>query len=286
MMGPLLLRRCPGLLLAGLCLWLSQAVAQEADGQTVVEPIEDLQGRFHFTAEDLAAILAEHSLMLTRSQVTSVENAKGAAEEQAATYAEFATITEGAVISSAPQREDFQLDAIMFLGRDRWTFWLNGEAVTPESLPQGVAVLEVTPNRVQIAWTPDPTKPAATTSFTLEPGQTYLISSGMVLEADEAAALAASSDDAGAIDIEPLDAPSGEGASTPSDLALSPDQVDQLSQLQQALSVVSGNAEALGMSESELQQLQQSLAASGDAGALTAEQQEQLDRIMQATGTE
>ena len=274
------------LLLAGLVLWLPPAVAQEDDGQAVIEPIEDLQGHFHFTAEDLAAILSDHSLMMTRSQVTSVENAKEVAAEQKEIHAEFAAITEGAVISNAPQREDFQLDAIMYFARDRWTFWLNGEAVTPESLPQGVSVLEVSPSRVRIAWTPDPAKPAATTSFALEPGQTYLVSSGLVLEADEAAALAASSDDAGAIDIEPLDAPSGNSAATPSDLALSPDQVEQLSQLQQALSVVSGNAAALGMSESELQQLQESLAASGDAGALTPEQQEQLDRIMQATGTE
>ena len=38
------------------------------------------------------------------------------------------------------------------------------------------------------------------------------------------------------------------------------------------------------MTEDELQQLQSSLAASGDAGSLTPAQQEQLNRIQQATG--
>lgn len=284
-----------------LCLaaWLVPAAAQQDDGTEPVGPIEDLEGQYHFTPELLVDILSSNSLMLTRDQIASIESAKRLSREQTEVHEEFAGLTQDATATTTIDRNSFQLDAIMYLSRQRWTFWLNGEAVTPEAIPQGIAVLEVAPNRVEMTWTPDASRPDSSRRFVLEPGQVYVVAQGAVMEADEAAASVQDQTDAGgaAQDAAAGDdaddsgdgSGSGNGATdnaAPGDLALAPQQVEQLAELQQALAIVSGNAAALGMTEEELQQLQQSLAASGDTSTLSPEQQEQLQRIQQATGIE
>jgi hypothetical protein len=277
---------------------LVPATAQEGSDLTAVQPIEDLQGRFHFTPEDLVNILSTNSLMLTHNQIVGIEDAKDVAREQTGVHEEFAALTQDASSSRVLNRDNFQLDAIMYLSRQRWTFWLNGEAVTPDLIPQGINVLQVTPYLVELTWTPDASRPDSARRFVLEPGQAYLVGDGAVVESDEVAGrtqdqpqaddTAQSGDETGDSDSandEDSDGGSADNAA-PGGLALAPQQVEQLAELQQALAIVSGNAAALGMTEEELQQLQQSLAASGDTSTLSAEQQEQLQRIQQATGIE
>lgn len=293
---PLPLLRCGllALLLARLAAWAPGAAAQEGTELVPVDPIEDLQGHYHFSPDDLVAILSTNSLMLTREQVLSIEEAKRLGAEQTGTHEEFAALTQDAVQSSALNQENFQLDAILYLSRQSWTFWLNGQAVTPDIVPEGMAVLEVGPDRVELAWTPDAARPGDVRNFVLAPGQAYLVADGSVVESDEIASQIQSQPDAESTRQDDGDGndtqESQDGApvtnAAPGDLALSPEQVEQLSELQQALAIVSGNASALGMTEAELQDLQQSLAASGDTSSLSAEQQEQLLRIQQATGIE
>ncbi len=267
------------------------AAAQDGDIPAVVEPIEDLQGNFHFTPQDLVDVLSSHSLMLSRAESERIEEAKRVARERESIHEEFAGLTQDAVISTTLQQDYFQLDAIMYLSRQSWTFWLNGEAVTPELLPQGISVLSVAPNLVELSWVRDPNRPDSVRRFVLEPGQAYVVADGAVVESDEVAGHTQEQSTGGNETTGGDDDSDGAGTGTagdaePTDLALSPEQVQQLSELQQALSIVSGNASALGMTEDELQQLQQSLAASGDTSSLSAEQQEQLQRIQQATGIE
>lgn len=286
-------------LLAAGCVVLAavDGSAQEAGAAgELPAPIEDLQGGLHLGADDVVAILSARSLMLTQIEVSRIEEAKQAARDAALEYGTFAALTEGSDRSTALALGDLQLGAILYFSQASWTFWLNGEAVTPRSVPPGVQVLRVAPASVELAWTPDMNRPDQVRRLTLAPGQTYLVASGQVVETAEVATDTPEAD-------APADGEGGEGGApasqggaseaaagtaqsnaVPADLALSPDQVDRLSELQQALSIVSGNAAAVGMTEEELQQLQSSLAASGDAGSLTPAQQEQLNRIQQATG--
>lgn len=283
------------LLVAGLVvLAATRGSAQEAGAAAEpLAPIEDLQGGLHLSADDVVAILSARSLMLTPIEVSRIEEAKQAARDAALEYGTFAALTEGSDRSAVLPLGDLQLGAILYFSQASWTFWLNGEAVTPQSVPPGVQVLRVAPARVELAWTPDANRPDQVRRLALAPGQTYLVASGQVVESAEVRTETPGTDapadgEGGAAIPEGSAAEAAAGAAqtnaAPGDLALSPDQVDRLSELQQALSIVSGNAAAVGMTEDELQQLQSSLAASGDAGSLTPAQQEQLNRIQQATG--
>jgi len=281
------------LVAGGLLAAIAPGQAQEtAETAAMPAPIEDLQGHFHLSADDVIDILSGQSLMLTSEEADRLEDARRAALEVASDHQQFAALTEAAEISEPLQIGDLELGAILFLSQSSWSFWLNDQTVTPQALPAGIAVLRVTPRLVELAWTPDPGSPGDVRNVTLAPGQTYLADSARVVETGETLTQTNSADTDG-------DTASADGNSTgaaeggsggavanaaPGDLALSPEQVDQLGQLQQALSIVSGNAAALGMTEDDLQQLQSSLAASGGTGSLTTEQQEQLNRIQQATG--
>lgn len=296
---PLVLRGVPRLLaVLACCLVLDRvALAQESeeprDETGELAPIEELQGRFHMTPEDVVNILSTQSLMLTSAQVRLIEDAIRTADETEQEREAFSGLTEDAVITQAVTLENLELGAILFLSRERWTFWLNGEAVTPQSLPQGVSVLRVSPAMVEIAWTPDANRPDDVRRVVLAPGQVYLMDEERVMESAEYNYVPPYEigeeqdlgDSGGEEESNDDDAATDEAvAANPDDLELSAEQAAQLAELQQALSIVSGNASALGLTEQQLQDLQSSLAASGESGSLSPEQQQQLLLIQQATG--
>lgn len=281
------LRHAGGLLPAvvGSLLLIAGAAAQDEGLATDLAPIEDLQGHFHMTPAEVVSILSSRSLMLTDNQSRLIEEAMRIARENEQEREAFVGLTENATMIEAPPLQDMELDAILYFSRENWTFWLNGQAVTPKSLPQGVTVRRVDPSMVELAWTPDAKRPDDVRQFSLEPGQVYLVDEGRVMESAERVAAPPEE----AIETEPLEPPGedDEGAAgvpdaAPEDLALSAEQAAQIQQLQDALAIVSGNAEALGMTEQQLQDLQAGLAAGG--GSLTAEQQQQLQAIEDATG--
>ncbi|MDA0221443.1 MAG: hypothetical protein O3B22_18020, partial [Proteobacteria bacterium] len=177
------LQRCLPLFAGLLMLAAAQAGAQESgESDALPAPIEDLQGGLHLSADDVVAILSARSLMLTAVEVSRIEEAKQAARDAALEYGTFAALTEGSGRSAALPLGDLQLGAILYFSQASWTFWLNGEAVTPRSVPPGVQVLRVAPARVELAWTPHTNRPDQVRRLTLAPGQTYLVASGQVVE--------------------------------------------------------------------------------------------------------
>lgn len=264
----------------------AQAQLDDPFDPTVL-PVEDLQGRFHLSEEDIVDILSTRSLMLSDSDATLIEDAKRRAAERDEELSAFVALNAGAVEVEALDVRDLRLDAILFVSLQQWTVWLNGEPVTPDATPQGIRIARVTPQLVEIVWQPDPGDATDVRAFTLQTGQIYVSETRTVMEADEYGALsdALASDGAsgGTDDMEDAST-DAVGDDSSGDMTLNEEQRDLIAQLQQALSVISGNAGALGMTEDELAALQESLAESGDVGSLTPEQQAQLQRIQQATG--
>ena len=285
-----------GLVACGLLTPVGPRHAVAQDDGAATQPFPDLEVHYGLTPQEVLDILSSRSLMLSREEAALIEDAKLVAAEFAASRASLEDLTgldaplygrvdslDGEPAETGPL-PDLRLDAILYLSPESWTVWINGEALTPAAMPASYRIGAIGPRSVEIAWQPEG---AAARRFVLEPGQVYVAATGAVVEADEAGGLAAAvtapAGDAGSDAQEP-EPETVEPVAEPEDLVLSAEQAEELRQLQQALSIVSGNAAALGMSEQDLQALQESLAASGSTGTLSAEQQEQLRAVQQATG--
>lgn len=254
-----------------------------------VQPLEDLQGNLHMSDEDIVDILSTRSLMLSSDEVALIEEAKRIAAERDAERDTIMDATADATLVDALDDRDFRLEAILYVSPEQWTFWLNGEAISPKAIPRDLTIRRVTPARIEFSWQPDPKVPLDVRIVVLEPGQIYVADTDEVMEvadyagpgsqpvvAEEGGEAAEAEEDEDDADEE-----TGAGAVEPT-----AEQQAQIRELEQALGIVAGNAAALGMTEEELAALRESLAASGDVGSLSAEQQAQLQRIRQATGME
>jgi len=233
-------------------------------------------------AWEIVDILSRHSLMLSEAQAERIEDAKAAARSVEQERLAFVGLTEGATLVTPIAIRDFKLEAIMYFSRERWTVWINGEAITPDRMPEDVRIRRVTAALVEIAWTPNPALPDDVREFTLLPGQIYLAASGQVVETSQQVLSAPASSEAtgdGGMPAEQVE-PSGPVA-TPESLEMSTAQQAQLEQLQQALGLLGGNGAAVGLTDEELQSLQASMASGNE---LTVEQAEQLQRIQQNIG--
>jgi len=107
-----------------------------------------------------------------------------------------AALTDGGngadTAAAAPQQpppDPVQLDALVYVGPDTWSFWLNGKHFTPRRSPDPFTVERVTGRAVTLRWEPGTGR---THVFTLKPRQTFDPASGRVtdgasLTADEGA---------------------------------------------------------------------------------------------------
>lgn len=275
-----------GWLAAGLSLAHAQV---EGLFDPEVQPVEDLQGTLDMSDEDIVDILSTRSLMLSSSEAAQIEEAKRIAAERDAERDAIVDATADATMVDALDDRDFRLEAILYVSPEQWTFWLNGEAISPQAIPRDLTIRRVTPARVEFSWLPDPKLPLDVRVIVLEPGQVYVADTDEVMEVadyagSESPPAVTEEDDAIAgaeVDGDVADGETGTGAVEPA-----AGQQAAIQELEQALAIVAGNAAALGMTEEELAALRASLASSGDVGALSPEQQAQLQRIQQATGVE
>ena len=275
-----------------LATGLSVAHAQ-VDGlfDPEVQPVEDLQGNLHMSDEDIVDILSTRSLMLSSNEAAQIEEAKRIAAERDAEQEAIVEATVDATMVEALDDRDFRLEAILYVSPGQWTFWLNGEAISPKAIPRDLTIRRVTPARVEFSWQPDPKLPHDVRVIVLEPGQIYVADTDEVMEvadyAGPASQPAMTEDDDESAEVEQneeiADGETDTGAGAVESTA---EQQAQIEALEQALGIVTGNAAALGMTEEDLAALRASLAESGDVGSLSAEQQAQLQRIQQATGME
>jgi hypothetical protein len=82
--------------------------------------------------------------------------------------------------SPAPATGAIHLGAIVYRAPDDWRVWLNGESFTPGARAGAIEILQVSAERVVIAWRPGPgARPAR---IELRPNQTYVVASGAVVE--------------------------------------------------------------------------------------------------------
>lgn len=273
-------RRCLTSVLFVLLAFLP-AVANGQQELPPNTPVEDIVERYNLTPAAIVQILAGNSLMLSSVELARIDDAKRAASQIVTERPTSAGLSTEEFLAEPVVLRDFRLDAILYTSGESWMIWLNGEALSPGKQPSDVQVRRVTPQRVEFLWTPEATQFGGPKVITLEPGQVYLVASGATVEAAEFAA-SGGGDGTVSVDIaaEPVDATGATG------LPLSEDQVARLAELQSALSAISGNAAALGLSEEDLAELQAGLAASGSSDGLTERQRELLERIQQVTGAE
>jgi hypothetical protein len=75
---------------------------------------------------------------------------------------------------------DIHLGAVLYYGPDDWSVWLQGTRWTPGTEHPGLRIIGVSPNRVEMLWTPAAGAPER--PVTLRPYQTYQTATGMVVE--------------------------------------------------------------------------------------------------------
>ncbi len=80
-------------------------------------------------------------------------------------------------VRSGPDR--LYLGAILYFGEQRWTFWLNGEEITPGDLPDQVEQVNVFPDEIFLSWIDRPRDQIVT--VTLRPREGYDLAGGRYL---------------------------------------------------------------------------------------------------------
>ena len=266
---------------------LINGVAHGQSDDQSFELIEDMNGNVLISDVDVFEILSRTSLMLTSVQKPQIESAKQVALELLAQRDSLMELQENAGFAEALETREFALDAIMYLGPETWTIWINGEAFKPDRVPEDVRIVSVTPGSADIVWFADPGNPSDVREFRLLPGQAYIADTGTIIEASQRRSVAPVIEDVDE-DADEEAARNDEAASdagdgnAPQDLDFSAEQAEQLQDLQEALGLI---PEGILPDEqaAQIDALQESLDA-GEGGGLTDEQIEQLEAIQSLIG--
>jgi hypothetical protein len=218
---------------AVLVLALPDAVPASDDASIfVMPPVLQLQAANGLSNEDVLRIVARDNLMLTPLEAAMIDAALRLAEAPADTDV---AGTDGASAPTGSPR-DFRLDALLYFSPSSWSLWLNGDLVTPTSVPQDIRINAITSDYVEIVWLPDPDTPDDRRIFTLSPNQIYSAETDAVTDvAAPAPPDPVLAPDAVSSDDETSDAVAVEEHARPEELTLTSDQVDQLSDLEDAL---------------------------------------------------
>ena len=215
------------------------AAAQDDDGDEAAAPtielpvVQQLQIDSGLSDEDVLRIIARDNLMLTEREAALIDAAVRLAVTGADGVPDSAATGEPVAVAPVVLR-DFRLDALLYFSPTRWSLWLNGDHVTPDSMPGDLRVNAIGPDYVDLVWMPDASRPEDRRVFTLRPHQIYLADTGEVVDVSALAVLRPPdeqgkdiADAGGDIEVEAL--------ATPEDLSLSPAQQDQLRDLERAL---------------------------------------------------
>jgi len=165
----------PVLALAGVLMLagVSSAPAQERDSLTQRFGTQ----RLLLTAEEaerLRAIFVERTAATTRTEPDS-QNHVAPAEPAIMVTDEAGTEAD----EPPPPPDPVKLDALVYIGPDTWSFWLDGNRFTPRRTPAGFTVERVTGTAVRLRWRPHEQR---TYVFTLKPRQRFDPATRQVLD--------------------------------------------------------------------------------------------------------
>ena len=97
---------------------------------------------------------ADICLMLTPSERIAVSQAQAQAHKQ----------------TEAHNSRRLCLNGIIYTNEGSWTIWINGRSIKPGEYVDGIRILNVTPDSVEIVWKP---KPQQQHQIILRPGQIF-----------------------------------------------------------------------------------------------------------------
>lgn len=125
-------------------------------------------------AERLRAIFVERTAATTRTEPDS-QNHVAPAEPAIMVTDEPGTESD----EPPPPPDPVKLDALVYIGPDTWSFWLDGNRFTPRRTPVGFTVERVTGKAVRLRWRPHDQR---TYVFTLKPRQRFDPATRQVLD--------------------------------------------------------------------------------------------------------
>lgn len=125
-------------------------------------------------AEDTAVPAVPASLMFSPADLAEIEKAR---RRQAGAP----SLAEGGGEAAAPMKAmgNIHLSALMYLGANRWTAWINGQSFGPGAATDTIRVLGAAPHHVDLE-VEVPDRPPL--RLRLAPNQTYLAAEGRVIE--------------------------------------------------------------------------------------------------------
>jgi hypothetical protein len=126
-------------------------------------------------ADETPAPTLPDSLMFGPSELADIEKARKR-QPGSRPSVEAAAEAVAAPVAAAP---NIHLSALMYLGANRWTAWINGQQYGPGSATETIRVLAAAPNHVDLELEMHDRPPLR---VRLSPNQTYLAAEGRVIE--------------------------------------------------------------------------------------------------------
>ncbi len=146
-------------------------------GPGAVAP-EDVSPNFKQGQDKSVTVTSEgkpQSLFFTPNQLASIMRGK---QGYLAPRDAFDPGNQGAN-PNAPVPQVISLSGIVYIDKNDWVIWLNGERVTRKNMPQRLVGLSVKPDRVHIRWMD--VSHQRIINITLEPHQQYLLDSDTII---------------------------------------------------------------------------------------------------------
>jgi hypothetical protein len=146
-------------------------------GQPPLPPPDAVSPQFTQGQDKSITVTSEgkpESLFFTPNQLASIMRAK---EGFMAPREAFDPNNQANPMTTAPHT--ISLAGIVYVSKNDWVIWLNGERVTQKNMPQRLIGVTVKPDRVHLRWMDIPHQRII--NITLEPHQQYLLDSDTIV---------------------------------------------------------------------------------------------------------